>query len=145
MSVISPCWSLPAALLPPQSVRLSRMKAPEPLDLSAVVTARARADAELLGRSARGDREAFAELYDRFSRPLYATALRITANPTEAEDVVQEVFVTLWEKARAFEDSRGSAFAWAVTLTRNRAIDRVRQRNRRTELLSETTAEDAGT
>ncbi|MBS0663410.1 MAG: sigma-70 family RNA polymerase sigma factor [Verrucomicrobia bacterium] len=145
MFLLSPCWSLPAALLPPQPARLSRMKAPESLDLSAAVTARARADAELLGRSAQGDREAFAELYDRFARPLYSTALRITGNPAEAEDVLQDVFLTLWEKARAFEDSRGSAFAWAVTLTRHRAIDRVRQRSRRSELLSEATAEEAGT
>ena len=121
------------------------MKSPENIDLSSAAAERARADADLLGRSARGDRDAFAELYDRFSRPLYATALRIVGGAAEAEDVVQEVFISLWEKARAFEVSRGSAFAWAVTITRNRAIDRVRQRSRRAELLSQTTAEDAGT
>ena len=106
---------------------------------------RARFDAELMRRMGRSDREAFAQLYDRFSRPLFATALRILHNSAEAEDIVQDVFLALWEKAAAFESGRGSAFAWAVTLTRNRAIDRVRMRKRRSELLAETTAEDAGT
>ncbi|MEO6876535.1 MAG: sigma-70 family RNA polymerase sigma factor [Opitutaceae bacterium] len=106
---------------------------------------RARFDAELFRRMGRSDREAFAQLYDRFSRPLFATALRILSNTAEAEDIVQDVFLALWEKATTFEPARGSAFAWAVTLTRNRAIDRVRMRKRRSELLAETTAEDAGT
>ena len=112
---------------------------------SAAAAERARFDAELLRRMGRSDREAFAQLYDRFSRPLYATALRILSNSAEAEDIVQDVFLALWEKAAAYEPGRGSAFAWAVTLTRNRAIDRVRMRKRRSELLAETTAEDAGT
>jgi RNA polymerase sigma-70 factor (ECF subfamily) len=114
-------------------------------DPSAANAERARVDADLLRRIARDDREAFAQLYDRFSRPLYATALRVLNNPAEAEDIVQDVFLALWEKAASFESTRGSAFAWAVTLTRNRAIDRIRMRNRRAELLSQTTAEDAGT
>jgi len=115
------------------------------MDPSAAGAERARVDADLLRRIARDDREAFAQLYDRFSRPLYATALRILHNPSEAEDIVQDVFLALWEKAASFEDTRGSAFAWAVTLTRNRAIDRIRMRTRRAELLSQTTVEDAGT
>lgn len=121
------------------------MKSEETSAESAAAIERARFDAELLRRMGRSDREAFAQLYDRFSRPLYATALRILNNPTEAEDIVQDVFLALWEKAAVFEPSRGSAFAWAVTLTRNRAIDRIRMRKRRNELLAETTAEDAGT
>ena len=112
---------------------------------SAAAAERARTDAALLRRVARGDRDAFAQLYDRFSRPLYATALRILTNSAEAEDIVQDVFLALWEKAATFESTRGSAFAWAVTLTRNRAIDRVRMRTRRAELLGQTTTEDAGT
>lgn len=92
----------------------------------------------------RGDREAFSRLYDRFSRPLYSTALRITGNPAEAEDIIQEVFLTLWKKSNDFDFSRGSAFSWAVTFTRNRAIDRVRTRRRRGELLSQSVPEDLG-
>ncbi len=120
------------------------MKEPDVSAESAATHERARFDAELMRRMGRSDREAFAQLYDRFSRPLYATALRILNSAADAEDVVQDVFLALWEKAADFDASRGSAFAWAVTLTRNRAIDRVRMRQRRSELLATTTDEDAG-
>ncbi|MSU22743.1 MAG: sigma-70 family RNA polymerase sigma factor [Opitutus sp.] len=102
------------------------------------------ADARLLGRVAQGDRTAFGELYDRFSRPLYATALRVVSDATEAQDIVHDVFVTLWEKASSFDRDRGTAFAWAVTLVRHRAIDRVRTRRRRAELLAASAPADLG-
>lgn len=101
-------------------------------------------DAHLLGRIADHDQQAFAELYDRFSGPLYATALRIVRDTAEAQDIVHDAFVTVWEKARAFDLSRGSAFSWVVTLVRNRAIDRVRMRRRRAELLAESAPSDLG-
>lgn len=101
-------------------------------------------DARLVLRMAQGDKLAFAEVYDRFSRPLYATALRVLDDPTEAQDVVHDAFITLWEKAASFEAGRGSAFAWAVTLVRNRAIDRVRMRRRRSELLAASAPPDLG-
>lgn len=101
-------------------------------------------DVELLQRIASGDRDAFAALYDRFSGPLYGTALRIVREPAEAQDVVHDAFVTLWEKAATFEHERGTAFSWAVTLVRNRAIDRVRMRRRRAELLAESAPGDLG-
>jgi RNA polymerase sigma-70 factor (ECF subfamily) len=102
------------------------------------------ADARLVQRIARGDKPAFAELYDRFSRPLYATALRIGRDATEAQDIVHDAFVTIWEKAAAFETARGTAFSWAVTLVRNRAIDRVRMRRRRSDLLAASVPADLG-
>ena len=101
-------------------------------------------DARLVRRMAGGERDALAELYDRFSRPLYATAVRILNDATEAQDVVHDVFITLWEKASAFAAERGSAFSWAVTLTRNRAIDRLRSRRRRAELLEQSVPADLG-
>lgn len=101
-------------------------------------------DARLLARMADGDRAALGELYDRFSRPLYATALRILNDAKEAEDIVQDTFISLWEKAGDFAVARGTAFGWAVTFTRNRAIDRVRMRRRRTELLDQAAPEDLG-
>jgi len=101
-------------------------------------------DALLLTRVAEGNREAFAQLYDRFSSPLYGAAMQILRDTAEAQDVVQDAFLTLWEKAATFESSRGSAFSWAVTLVRNRAIDRVRMRRRRSELLAESAPEDLG-
>jgi len=105
---------------------------------------RQRIDAQLLQRVAQRDRHALAELYDRFSGPLYGAALQIVRDPTEAQDVVHDTFVSLWEKAATFETTRGSAFAWAVTLTRNRAIDRVRMRRRRAELLEAAAPGDFG-
>lgn len=94
-------------------------------------------DGELVRRMARGDKSACAELYDRFSRPLLSVALRVLSDQADAEDVVQDVFLSLWEKAADFEPARGSAFAWAITFTRNRAIDRLRTRRRRATLLDE--------
>jgi RNA polymerase sigma-70 factor (ECF subfamily) len=105
---------------------------------------RAAIDAQLLRRMAAGDKAALAELYDRFSRPLYATALRIVNDPSEAQDLVHDAFIALWEKAGVFENERGSAFVWAVTLVRNRAIDRVRSRRRRGELLAASLPSDLG-
>jgi RNA polymerase sigma-70 factor (ECF subfamily) len=105
---------------------------------------RDRIDAVLLTQVAAGNRDAFAELYDRFAPPLYGAAMQILRDTAEAQDVVQDAFLTLWEKAATFESSRGSAFSWAVTLVRNRAIDRVRMRRRRSELLAESVPEDLG-
>jgi RNA polymerase sigma-70 factor (ECF subfamily) len=105
---------------------------------------RAEIDARLFGRMANGDRDALAELYDRFSRPLYATALRILNDPSEAQDVVHDVFISLWEKSARFAAERGSAFSWAVTLTRNRSIDRLRSRQRRASLLERSLPGDLG-
>ena len=145
MSTLVSSWPAPFAVFPAWTDFLAGMKSDASSAESTAALERARLDAELMRRMGRSDREAFTQLYDRFSRPLYATALRILSNAAEAEDIVQDVFLALWEKASDFESSRGSAFAWAVTLTRNRAIDRIRMRKRRSELLAETTAEDAGT
>ena len=145
MSTLASCWPAGFTVEPVWLDLFACMKPAASTAEAAAAAERAHFDAELLRRMGRSDREAFAQLYDRFSRPLYATALRILHNTAEAEDIVQDVFLALWEKATTYEPGRGSAFAWAVTLTRNRAIDRVRMRKRRSELLAETTAEDAGT
>lgn len=101
-------------------------------------------DTQLMQRIAQGDKQAFAQLYDRFSGPLHATALRIVRDAAEAQDIVHDAFITVWDKAVSFEPSRGSAFSWAVTLVRNRAIDRVRSRQRRAELLADSAPADLG-
>jgi len=101
-------------------------------------------DARLMADMARGDRQALADLYDRFSKPLFATSVRILNDANEAADIVQDVFIALWEKSARFDLSRGTAFSWAVTLTRNRSIDRIRMRRRRRELLDQAVPEDLG-
>ncbi len=93
------------------------------------------ADEDLLTRIADGDRAAFGVLYDRLAGPLYSLALKMLGSEAEAQDLVQEVFLTIWNKAGTYEAARGTAFSWAVTQLRNRAIDRIRSRRRRGELL----------
>jgi RNA polymerase sigma-70 factor (ECF subfamily) len=92
-------------------------------------------DEQLLFKVAEGNRSAFTALYDRFSMPLYSLALKMLANEAEAQDLLQEVFLSVWNKASTFRSERGSAFAWVVSQARNRAIDRIRSRRRRGELI----------
>jgi RNA polymerase sigma-70 factor (ECF subfamily) len=83
-------------------------------------------DAELLRAVARGDEAALAPLYDRYASILLGLLLRILRSRPEAEDVLQEVFLQVWRRAKDFDESRGRAFTWLVTLARSRAIDRLR-------------------
>jgi RNA polymerase sigma-70 factor (ECF subfamily) len=98
----------------------------------------------LIRRMAGGDRDALAELYDSLSRPLYSTAKYILNDASEAQDVVHDVFLALWKNAGSFDSSRGAAFSWAVTLTRNRSIDRLRTRANRARLLGKSVPDDLG-
>jgi RNA polymerase sigma-70 factor (ECF subfamily) len=91
-------------------------------------------DATVIRRIADGDRSAFESLYDAFSGPLFSLALRILSQPEDAEDLLQEVFAKLWKDAANYDSSRGVPLAWAFTVTRNKAIDRIRSRERRTRL-----------
>jgi RNA polymerase sigma-70 factor (ECF subfamily) len=97
--------------------------------------ANAHDDAQLIAQVAQGDRTAFGALYDRFATPLYSLALKMLANEAEAKDLLQDVFLSVWNKAPLFRADRGSAFSWLVSQLRNRAIDRIRSRRRRGELL----------
>jgi RNA polymerase sigma-70 factor (ECF subfamily) len=98
--------------------------------IGAVDPAEDQYNAELLRRIALGDEAAFAALYDRFSPVLHGLALRMMNDANEAEDVVQEGFTYIWRRAGAFDASRSSAFAWAVMIVRNKAIDKLRVRLR---------------
>ena len=95
-----------------------------------------RVQAALLAAMARGDKSALARLYDSLGKPLYSLAYRVINDASEAQDIVQDVFLQMWRTAGSYDTSRGSVFGWAATLTRNRAIDRVRMRKRRAELLA---------
>ena len=81
---------------------------------------------DLLRRAGRGDQSAFAELYDALSPLVYGVVLKVVRDPSQAEEVAQEVFVELWRLAARFDGTKGSAKTWAATLAHRRAIDRVR-------------------
>jgi RNA polymerase sigma-70 factor (ECF subfamily) len=83
-------------------------------------------DAVLLQGVARRDETAFAQLYDRLSRPVFSLIARVLRSRAEAEEVLQEVFWQVWERAPDYRMELGSAFCWIVTIARRKAIDRVR-------------------
>ena len=87
-------------------------------------------EARLISRIADGDESAFATLYQRLSSSLYGMAYRMMNDAKEAEDVLQEGFTYIWRKAGTFDPSRSTPFAWAVMIVRNKAIDRLRVRQR---------------
>lgn len=84
--------------------------------------------ADLLPRIANGDRGALRLLYQATSAKLFGVCLRILSNRDESEDVLQEVYLTIWRRADRFEAGRASVIAWISTIARNRAIDRLRAR-----------------
>ena len=85
---------------------------------------------DLLRATASGDRAAFRLLYDRASPKLYGIALKICRDRPMAEDVLQEVFVDVWRKARNFDPRRGEAGAWLAVIARNRSVDALRRQGR---------------
>lgn len=82
--------------------------------------------ASALARVPRGDRDALQTVYRLASAKLFGVALRILGERSEAEDVLQDVFVTIWRKAGDFDAGRASPMTWLIAITRNRAIDRLR-------------------
>src|SRR5690242_17074041 len=81
----------------------------------------------LMLRVAQSDRAAFAELYRRTSPRLLGVCVRMLLDRREAEEVLQEAYVTVWQRGKTFDRSRAHAMAWLVALARNKAIDRLRQ------------------
>src|SRR5438067_13324140 len=94
-------------------------------------------DVQWLQGIAAGDREAFSSLYDRYATVLHSLALRILHEPEEAAEVLQDVFVQVWEKAHSYNPDAGKPFSWLLALTRNRAIDRLRARKRHYRFVEE--------
>ncbi len=83
---------------------------------------------DLIARVALRDRQAFDVLYTQTSGRLFAVALRMMKNRAEAEDLLQDAFIRIWQKAGTFHPGQAKALSWLTTLTRNLAIDRLRLR-----------------
>jgi RNA polymerase sigma-70 factor (ECF subfamily) len=100
--------------------------------------------AELLARVAGGDAEAFDLLYEQTSSLLFTLALRILNSREDASELLQDVYVEVWRKAGRFDSKRGAPMAWLITLTRSRALDRLRAASARgrnaTDSIDETLA-----
>ena len=80
----------------------------------------------LLGYVARGNQDAFSELYDRVSSQVFGVVRRVLRDPAQSEEVMQEVLVEVWRSASRFDPERGSATTWMLTIAHRRAVDRVR-------------------
>lgn len=99
-------------------------------------------DVDLIQRMGTGDTEAFSIFQRRHIGIIYSTAHRVLNNDTDAEDVTQEVLFMLWEKSPMYDISRGKPVTWLVTMTRNKAIDRLRSLQRRLRLQDEVRLEN---
>jgi RNA polymerase sigma-70 factor (ECF subfamily) len=101
-------------------------------------------DAALVREVAAGSQSALGDLYDRYVDAVYAAANRLTSDRQVAEEVVQETFLALWNRAELFDPAIGSLAAWLHTIARNRTVDRLRAAGRRPNLipLSSATGED---
>jgi RNA polymerase sigma-70 factor (ECF subfamily) len=90
-------------------------------------------DEELVESTLGGDEHAFSELYERYRRPVYSTAYRITQNAADAQDATQEIFVKLFRSLRSWNPRRAKFSTWLFRMAANQAIDSWRQRRRRAE------------
>jgi RNA polymerase sigma-70 factor, ECF subfamily len=94
-------------------------------------------DGQLMRRIRARERPAFLEFYDRYAALLLSVAARVLGNRPEAEDVLQEVCTQIWRSPEGYNAALGTLSGWAVTLTRNKAIDRVRATSRQRRLIEE--------
>jgi RNA polymerase sigma-70 factor (ECF subfamily) len=90
------------------------------------VALRSKEDADLARRLKAREPEAMAELYDRYGRLTYSLIYRVVRNGAVAEDLVQETFLRIWNRAQSFDEQRGAFGPWILTVARNRAIDYLR-------------------
>jgi RNA polymerase sigma-70 factor (ECF subfamily) len=100
-------------------------------------------EAALVREVAAGSQDALAALYDRHVDAVFAASIRLTSDRQVAEEVVQETFLALWNRAELFDPGTGSLAAWLHTIARNRTVDRLRAAGRRPNLVPLSTAAGA--
>lgn len=96
--------------------------------------ARSAGDEQLAQQMRSGDEGAFAAFYDRFAPGLFSMIYAILHDQKESEDVLQEAFVQMWKRSATYDPARSSLFTWAVMISRHKAIDRLRSRQRQSRL-----------
>jgi len=90
-------------------------------------------DEELVSRTIGGEEDAFSQLYDRYRRPVFATAYRIIQDSEEAQDATQEIFIKIYRSLRQWNPGKAKFSTWLYRLACNQAIDSWRRRQRRSE------------
>jgi len=99
--------------------------------LALLLAVLAKTDGDLLVRLQKRDPQALAELYDRYGKMVYGLILRIVSDTGTTEDLVQETFLRVWNRAQGFDSERGAVGPWLMAVARNRAIDYLRSQGRR--------------
>ncbi len=98
---------------------------PTPPETEAIIE-----ETRLLALAGTGDREAFRQLYARYSAPLFSLAIRLVGNVGDAEETLQDAFVKIWRGAASYDPRKSRPFTWAVTVVRRTCIDHLRKRRR---------------
>ena len=99
--------------------------------LALLLAVLAKTDGDLLVRLQNRDPQALAELYDRYGKMVYGLILRVVSDTGTAEDLVQETFLRVWNRAQGFDSEKGAVGPWLMAVARNRAIDYLRSQGRR--------------
>ena len=99
--------------------------------LALLLAVLAKTDGDLLVRLQKRDPQALAELYDRYGKMVYGLILRVVSDTGTAEDLVQETFLRVWNRAQGFDSEKGAVGPWLMAVARNRAIDYLRSQGRR--------------
>ena len=86
----------------------------------------------LLERISNGEEDALSELYDMYSAIIYSLIIKIVKNNEEAEDLMQSLFIKIWERASSFDRTKGNVYSWLTALARNSAIDKIRSKQYKT-------------
>jgi RNA polymerase sigma-70 factor, ECF subfamily len=107
---------------------LSNPSTPAPRSFDRTAEGAHMQDLALLSAIQSGSQEAMTAFFDRYSKMVYSVALRVLNDAGEAEDVMQEIFVQVWQNPQAYDSGRGSLGGWLVVVARNRAIDKLRRR-----------------
>ena len=107
---------------------MAKLKPPQP-----AVNFSELSDPDLLNWIKNADQSALGELYDRYHRLVYSLAYQTIGESAVAEEITQDVFLRIWEKAATYHAEQGKVLTWIVTITRNRAIDLYRRRRIRPE------------